>query len=99
MVDAGVVTQAAAAAACLLVGLMAAWIAPRMRVPRITVSVPAVVIMVPGVTAYRAVFHLVDGDTTQALAYGVQAGLVVVAISIGLAVARMLTDRTWAFER
>jgi uncharacterized membrane protein YjjP (DUF1212 family) len=99
MVDHGVVTQAAAAGACLLVGLMAAWVAPRMRVPRITISVPAVVIMVPGVTAYRAVFHLVDGDTTQALAYGVQAGLVVVAISIGLAVARMLTDQAWAFER
>jgi uncharacterized membrane protein YjjP (DUF1212 family) len=99
MVDAGVATEAAAAGACVLVGLMAAWIAPRMRFPRITISVPAVVIMVPGVTAYRAVFHLVDGDTTQALAYGFQAGLVVVAISIGLAVARMLTDQTWAFER
>jgi uncharacterized membrane protein YjjP (DUF1212 family) len=99
MVDAGVVTQAAAAGACVLVGILAAYLAPRMHVPRITISVPAVVIMVPGVLAYRAVFHLVDGDTTQALAYGVQAGLVVVAISIGLAVARMLTDPEWAFER
>lgn len=99
LVDVGVVTQAAAAGACLLVGLLAAWVAPRMHVPRITISVPAVVIMVPGVTAYRAVFYLVNGDTTQALAYGVQAGLVVVAISIGLGVARMLTDQAWAFER
>ncbi|MFI2754036.1 threonine/serine exporter ThrE family protein [Cellulomonas sp. P22] len=99
LVDVGVVAQAAAAGATLLVGLMAAWVAPRLRVPRITVSVPAVVIMVPGVAAYRAVFQLSNGNTTQALAFGVQAGLVVISISIGLAAARMLTDKAWAFER
>lgn len=98
LADTGVAAQAAAAGAALLVGLLAAVIAPRLGVPRITVSVPAVVIMVPGVAAYRAVFHLSNGDTTQALAYGVQAGLVVVALAVGLAVARMLTDREWAFE-
>lgn len=99
MVGSGVVPQASAAAACLVVGLLAAVVAPRLHVPRITISVPAVVIMVPGVTAYRAVFHLSNGETTDALVYAVQAGLVVVSISIGLAVARMLTDRTWAYER
>ncbi|AEE47680.1 threonine/serine ThrE exporter family protein [Cellulomonas fimi] len=99
LVDAGVVVQAAAAVVALLVGLMAAAVAPRLGVPRITISVPAVVIMVPGVTAYRAVFHLSDGQTLDAIAYAVQAGLVVAALAIGLAVARMLTDRAWAFER
>lgn len=93
-----VAPQAGAAGAALLVGLLAGYVAPRLGVPRITVSVPAVVIMVPGVSAYRAVFYLSNGDTTQALAYGVQAGLVVVALSVGLAVARMLTDREWGFE-
>jgi uncharacterized membrane protein YjjP (DUF1212 family) len=93
-----VAPQAGAAGAALLVGLLAAYVAPRLGVPRITVSVPAVVIMVPGVSAYRSVFYLSNGDTTQALAYGVQAGLVVVALSVGLAVARMLTDREWGFE-
>ncbi|MDM7830316.1 threonine/serine exporter family protein [Cellulomonas edaphi] len=99
LVDAGTVVQAAAAAAALVVGLLAAYVAPRIRVPRVTVAVPAVVIMVPGVAAYRSVFALSEGDTVQALAYGVQAALVVVALSIGLAVARMLTDPTWGFER
>jgi uncharacterized membrane protein YjjB (DUF3815 family) len=99
LVDAGVVVQASAAVAALLVGLLSAVVAPRLDVPRITIAVPAVVIMVPGAAAYRAVFHLSDGDTVQALAFAVQAGLVVVALSIGLAVARMLTDRTWAFDR
>lgn len=99
LIDIGAAPQAGAAAGALLVGLMAAWWAPRAGFPRITVSVPAVVIMVPGVSAYRAVFHLNNGDTTQALAFGFQAALVVIAIAIGLAVARMLTDRNWAFER
>ena len=99
LIDLGAAPQAGAAAGALLVGLLATWWAPRAGFPRITVSVPAVVIMVPGAAAYRAVFHLNNGDTTQALAFGFQAALVVVAISIGLAVARMLTDRAWAFER
>ncbi|MGO1295118.1 MAG: threonine/serine exporter family protein, partial [Cellulosimicrobium funkei] len=99
LVDAEVVPQAAAAAAALLVGLLAATVAPALRVPRITVSVPAVVIMVPGVTAYRAVYEFNTGATAQALAYAVEAGLVIVALAIGLAVARMLTDREWTFER
>ena len=99
LVDAGVAIQAAAAGAALVVGLFAAYVAPRIHVPRVTIAVPAVVIMVPGAAAYRAVFFLSEGQTVQALAYGVQAALVVVALSIGLAVARMLTDPTWGFER
>ncbi|MDM7855212.1 threonine/serine exporter family protein [Cellulomonas sp. MW4] len=98
LVDAGVVVQAAAAIAALLVGLVGTYAGPRLDVPRVTISVPAVVIMVPGVTAYRAVFALSEGETADALVYGVQAALVVVALSIGLAVARMLTDRDWGFE-
>lgn len=98
LVDGDLAPQAAAAGAALVVGLLAAVIAPRLGFPRITVSVPAVVIMVPGVSAYRSVFHLSNGNTTEALAYGVQAGLVVIALAMGLAVARMLSDREWAFE-
>jgi uncharacterized membrane protein YjjP (DUF1212 family) len=91
--------QAAAAVAALLIGLVAAWIAPRLNVPRITVYVPAVTIMVPGVPAYRAVYYLSNGDVTQAMTYGVSAALIVAALAVGLAVARMLTDREWGFER
>ncbi|MBD7917441.1 threonine/serine exporter family protein [Cellulomonas sp. Sa3CUA2] len=90
--------QAAAACAAFLVGILAAFIAPRLNIPRITVSVPAVTIMVPGVPAYRAVYYLSNGDVTQALTYGVSAALVVTALAVGLAVARMCTDREWGFE-
>ena len=90
--------QAAAAAAACLVGLLAAWIAPRLNIPRITVYVPAVTIMVPGVPAYRAVFYLSNGDITNAMSYGVTAALIVAALAIGLGIARMLTDREWGLE-
>lgn len=107
--DIGVASQACAAAAALVVGLLAAWVAPKLRFPRVTLSVPAVVVMVPGVTAYRAVFEFNEGatagtmsaatTTAAALGYAVDAGLVIVALVIGLAVARMVTDRQWTFER
>ncbi|QDW62053.1 threonine/serine exporter ThrE family protein [Oerskovia sp. KBS0722] len=99
LLDAGFASQAAAACTALIVGVLAAYIAPAMKVPRITMSVPAVVIMVPGVTAYRAVYEFNSGATLEALASTVEAGLVIVALAIGLAVARMLTDRNWTFER
>jgi len=99
LIDAGFASQAAAAATALIVGVLAAYIAPAMKVPRITMSVPAVVIMVPGVTAYRAVYEFNSGATLDALASTVEAGLVIVALAIGLAVARMLTDKNWTFER
>ena len=99
LADADVAPQAATMLATLLVGLLAAWIAPRLRVPRITLSVPAVVIMVPGAAVYRAIVAVNDGSTDVAVAATVQATFVVISIAIGLAAARMLTDRAWAFER
>lgn len=97
-VEHGMPPQAAAAGAACAVGLLAAWIAPRLNIPRITVYVPAVVIMVPGVAAYQAVYDLSQGHLGDALTHGVLAGLVVAALAIGLAIARMLTDREWGFE-
>ena len=99
LADTGVAMQAATILAALVVGLLAAWVAPRLNVPRITVSVPAVVIMVPGAAVYRTVVGLNNGDVEVAVTSGVQAVFVVICIAIGLAGARVLTDRAWAYER
>ena len=99
LTDAGVAPAVATALAAFVVGLIAAFLAPRLRVPRITISVPAVVIMVPGTTTYLAMAGLGDGATSEALGYAVQAVVVVLGIAVGLAVARMVTDREWAFEK
>jgi uncharacterized membrane protein YjjP (DUF1212 family) len=91
-------TQAAAAGAALIVGLMARSIATPAGVPRLVVSVPAVVIMVPGVMAYRGVFALNAGDFGEGLAFAVQAFLAVGGLAVGLAMARFFTDHEWTFE-
>lgn len=95
LLDAGVVAQGAACVAGLIVGVLANIVAPRLNVPRLTMCVPAVVIMVPGAAAYRAVYFLNTGETIDALAYGVQACFVIIALAIGLTVARTVTDRSW----
>ncbi|SNS67234.1 Uncharacterized membrane protein YjjP, DUF1212 family [Micrococcales bacterium KH10] len=93
--DAGMIAQGAAAVGGLLVGLLANIIAPRISMPRLTLCVPAVVIMVPGAAVYRAIYYLNDGQTIEALAWGVQATFVVLALAIGLMLARMVTDHQW----
>ena len=99
LADTGVAMQAATMVATLVVGLLAAYVAPRLQIPRITVSVPAVVIMVPGAAVYRTVVGLNNGDVQVAVTSGVQAVFVVICIAIGLAAARVLTDRAWAYEQ
>lgn len=94
-VDAGLFVQGAAFLAGLTVGVLSNIIAPRLNIPRIVISVPAVVIMIPGAAGYRTIFFLNAGDTIQALAYGVEAIFVVIAVAIGLTFARSLTDRNW----
>jgi len=95
LVDAGMLPQGAACVAGVVVGVLANLVAPRLGVPRITLSVPAVVIMVPGASAYRAIYYLNSGDSVEALAHGVQATFVVIALVIGLTIARTLTDGAW----
>ncbi|EXJ14296.1 threonine/serine exporter family protein [Imhoffiella purpurea] len=90
--------QLAAPAASLLVGLMAAWVSPRMRCPRIVLSVPPVLIMIPGTIAYQALVYANEGMSLEAIANAYQAMFIVAGIVIGLALARMLTDRAWGFE-
>lgn len=99
LVEAGLAPQAASLLAACVVGLLAALAASRGRASRVTLSVPAVVIMVPGVVVYRALVHLNEGEVAAALGSGVEATFVIMGIGVGLALARMLTDRNWAFER
>lgn len=91
--------QAAAATAALLAGLLAAVAGPWLRIPRITLTVPSVLVMVPGVLLYRAIFAVSEGDAAAAVGTFTQAALVTIALPIGLAISRMLTDRRWAFDR
>ena len=99
MIDAGVQPQYAAYTGGVVVGLLGAVITARTTLPRITMTVPASVIMIPGTAMYRAVHFLNSGDIAQALSNAATAGLIIVWISAGLVTARILTDRDWAFGK
>jgi uncharacterized membrane protein YjjB (DUF3815 family) len=60
--------------------------------------VPAVLIMIPGAAAFRALVLLNDGQITLALANGVQAALIVTSLAVGLVIARVITDRNWTMD-
>ena len=96
MVDADVTPPLAAVAAALAVGLGAYLFGDRLRAARVTLTVPAVLIMVPGAAAYRAITGVISGDTLAAIQNGFTAVFVVVALAIGLTVARVLTEREWS---
>ena len=99
MIDAGVQPQYGAYTGGVVVGLLGAVITARTTLPRITMTVPASVIMIPGTAMYRAVHFLNSGDIDQALSNAATAGLIIVWISAGLVTARILTDRDWAFGK
>ena len=99
MIDAGVQPQYAAYTGGVVVGLLGAVITARTTLPRITMTVPASGIMIPGTAMYRAVHFLNSGDIDQALSNAATAGLIIVWISAGLVTARILTDRDWAFGK
>ena len=52
--------------------------------------------MVPGAAAYRAITGVISGDTLAAVQNGFTAVFVVVALAIGLTLARILTEREWS---
>jgi uncharacterized membrane protein YjjB (DUF3815 family) len=93
--DIGLNAVLATVAATTVVGLLAGWASQRLPCPRIILSVPAVLIMVPGSSTYRALLAIINNDPTTALSNGMASLIMVVALTGGLAVARMLTDPAW----
>ncbi|HML50051.1 MAG TPA: threonine/serine exporter family protein [Propionicimonas sp.] len=93
--DAGVNALVATVLATTVVGLLAAWASQRLPAPRIILSVPAVLIMIPGAAAYRALVAGIDRDPLTAVTNGSVALGILVAMAIGLVLARMLTDPAW----
>ncbi|AOZ73439.1 hypothetical protein BK816_02935 [Boudabousia tangfeifanii] len=97
-VDAHFPWHAAVGAAALAIGLLAAAVASKTYYSRVSLSVPAVVIMIPGVPFYRAVTAMNNGMVTDAISQIVQVFFVITAIGFGLAIARMVTDTRWIVD-
>ena len=79
----------------LTAGLLASLLQKPLGFPRISITVPSIVIMVPGLYLYRAVYNLGEmylGDSASWLA---SALLIVLALPLGLIFARIITDRSF----
>ena len=98
-IENGAAVQVATAVACLAVGCLAAFVSRGGRFPVITLSVPSVLVMIPGVAAHEALVALNERDYAGATAGILLVILVVLAIMAGLVVAKLVTDREWAFAR
>ena len=93
--SAGLPPEAAAFAGALCSGLLAAAVGLRTSFPRISLTVPSIVIMVPGLYMYRAIYYMCVFDTVNMLSWLVRAILIVAFLPVGLGVARSITDSSW----
>ena len=107
MADFGVAAEIAAFTGALLAGLLASawravvhrgWAPQYLGYPRIGLTVPSIVIMVPGLYMYRAMFYLGQFNTLPALDWTFRAFMVIICLPLGLAVARVITDRSWRYD-
>lgn len=77
----------------LCTGLIASAVNKKCGFPRISLTVPAIVIMVPGLYMYRGIYHIGLNDMTNGAFWLIKAILIVVALPLGLVTARLCTDK------
>ena len=65
--------------------------------PRISLTVPSIVIMVPGLYLYRAIYNFGIMSLTEAVSWFAAAIMIIIALPLGLIFARILTDRTFRY--
>ena len=87
--------EAAAFIGAITSGLLAHAAEHWTSYPRIGLTVPSIVIMVPGLYLYRAMYYMCIFDTANMLAWFVRAVLIVAFLPVGLGVARTFTDPRW----
>lgn len=94
---AGFPPAAAAFTGALLAGILASLIKNQAGFPRISLTVPSIVIMVPGLYLYRAIYNLGIMSLNTSASWFASAILIIVALPLGLIFARILTDRTFRY--
>ena len=81
----------------LLSGLLASCLKSAVGYPRISVTVPSIVIMVPGLYFYRAIYNLGILSLMDSATWFADAILIIVALPLGLIFARIVTDKTFRY--
>lgn len=107
LVDVGMSMELAAFIGALLAGLLASfwrflvrhcYLPVHWGYPRISLTIPSIVIMVPGLYMYQAMYHLGQFDTLSAMNWAFKAFMVIICLPVGLIMARVLTDRAWRYD-
>ncbi len=99
LLDAGVTAHVATFAGALAIGLLCHWAGWLLRLPVLIMTVPTLLVMIPGAPGVRALMYFNSGDLMSALGNGITVVLQAIAMVAGLAAAMMLTDPEWAFTR
>ncbi|MCQ2465660.1 MAG: threonine/serine exporter family protein [Oscillospiraceae bacterium] len=87
--------SAAAFTGALSAGLMASLIKNKAGYPRITLTVPSIVIMVPGMFLYKGIYYLGQYDIDTGSMWIIKAVMIIAALPLGLIAARIITDRNF----
>lgn len=93
----GMPAAVAAFTGALAAGLLASLIKKSNGYPRISLTVPSIVIMVPGLYFYRGFYNLGVMSLNEAVSWLAAAILIVVALPLGLIFARIFMDRTFRY--
>jgi uncharacterized membrane protein YjjP (DUF1212 family) len=96
--DRGVQLPLATFLGALTVGLTASLAGRWINEARVALTVPAVVMMVPGLYALETLVYFDRGEILQGLSAGVLVGFVVGSIAFGLAAARFISQPEWLRE-
>jgi uncharacterized membrane protein YjjB (DUF3815 family) len=96
--DSGIGMPTATSVGSLTVGLLASLVRRRMHEPRISLTAPGIIMMVPGTLAFQTVVLFDQGDTLAALRAAMLGGFIVGGMALGLTTARFVTERRWLVE-
>ena len=94
---AGMPPAVAAFIGALTAGIFASLIKNKAGYPRISLTVPSIVIMVPGLYLYRGIYNLGMMSLSVAASWFAAAILIIAALPLGLIFARILTDKTFRY--
>lgn len=94
---AGFPPAAAAFCGALLSGLLASLLKHHVGYPRISITVPSIVIMVPGLYFYKGIYHLGVMSLQESASWIASALLIVLSLPLGLITARILTDKSFRY--
>lgn len=74
-------------------GCVASVVKKKIGYPRISLTVPAIVIMVPGLYMYRGIYYIGLNNISDGSLWLTKAILIVMALPMGLVAARLCTDK------